>query len=65
MGYGGVDINHKSIRVGTTKLCVCHGEKNTRMSLTSVEIMHTFSWRLEEVSDVGWAIVSWTIASTS
>ena len=65
MGYGGVDVNDKSIREGTTKQCVCHGEVHTRMKLTSVEIMNRFSWRLEDVSDVGSAMVSWTIAFRS
>ena len=44
---------------------VCHGEIHTRMKLTSVEIINRLSWRLEEVSDVGSAMVSWTVASRS
>ena len=59
------DMEGWMLREWTTKRCVCHGEIHTRMKLTSVEIMSRFSWRLEEVSDVGWAMVSWTIASRS
>ena len=65
VGHGVVDVNDKFIKEGTTRLCVCHGEIHTRMKLTSLEIINRLSWRLEEVSDVGWAMVSWTIASRS
>ena len=56
-----MDVQDKSIREGTTKRRVCHGESDSSMKLASVEIMNTFSWRLEEVNDVGWVMVSWTI----
>ena len=65
VGYGGVDVSDKTIGEGTTKRCVCHGKIHTRMKLTSVEIINRFSWRLEEVSDVGWAMVTSIIASRS
>ena len=56
-----MDVKDKSVREGTTKRRVCHGEIHSSMKLTSVEIMSIFSWRLEEVNDVGWVMVSWTI----
>ena len=47
------------------KSCVCHGEIHTSVKLTFVEIMRRFSWSLEEVSDLGWVTVSWTIGPRS
>ena len=60
-----MDVSDKSIREGTTKRCACHGKIHNRMKLTSVEIINKFYWRLEKVSDVGWAVVTSTIASRS
>ena len=60
-----MDVSDKTIREETTKRCVCHGKIHTRMKLTSVEIINRFSWRLEEVSDVGWTMANSTIASRS
>ena len=37
VGHGGVDVKWESIREGTIKRCVCHGEIHTWMKQTSVE----------------------------
>ena len=63
VGHGEVDMKPESIREETIKRSVCHGEIHIWMKQTSAEISEWINCGLEEVSDVGWVMVSWTSTS--